>query len=856
MGVTSSPGPDLPRPARRSIRLTFAAMVAAPVVCLVALWVVAVAFTSAGAVIRHGLFSRGHPGLTDVVVYTGGSVIVVLLAAIAMRSFARRMARDVSSLEARASHLADEQLPQVLRGAREPGQAADGGQAPDRPRAKTAEIARAVAAMDRLQQAAITAAEHEATMRNGIAQVFVSLARRNQSLLQKQLRLIDALEQKAADPGALADLFLLDHLTTRMRRHAENLIILSGEPPGRSWSEPVPVIDVLRGALAEVEDYQRIRVLTMAQDAVAGSAAADMIHLLAELIENAALFSPSGTKVEVRAERVANGFAIEVEDRGLGIQPHLLAEINQRLLDPADFALADPDRLGLFVVSKLASRHGVKVTLKPSPYGGITAVALMPHSVVVPAATPEIAGAQPADPGTAALAGPGRPSDGLALSGRHRGPPEATPDAPGQPAVGLASAKPPLRPVSALGRPGAGNHAGRPGAGNHAGPPGAGNHADRPASADAPGPDSTAATLSASGPDATVGASSPVTPDATGFAPSPVSPDATGFTPSPVSPDATIGAPSPVSPDATGFTPSPVSPDAAGFAPSPVSPDATVYAPGPVMADAATTPASAEGMSAGSARPAGPDTTGARPSPFGPGTTTGAPSVFDPDAAAPPASRFGPGTPDDSRSPSRGPGSGSRSPFSLSTPGSTPSPTRPDPPDATSRPDPPDATSRPDPPDATSRPGSTTSATSPPGPAGAETAAGSPGPFSPETRGGSRNPFSLGGSGNTRDPRSPGAPGGPAAAGTPPAATYRGLPRRVRQASLSEHLRNGPAPAEGAARGVAASGPSGDRPPEKARDFVASFRAGWQRENGTADPHPPAGADGDQDSRTAPGQDA
>jgi len=791
MGVTSSPGPDLPRPARRSIRLTFAAMVTAPVVCLVALWAVAVAFTPAGAVIRHGLFSRGHPGLTDVVAYAGGSVIIVLLAAIVMRSFARRMARDVSSLEERASHLADEQLPHVLRGAREPGQAAEAGQAPDRPRAKTAEIARVVAAMDRLQQAAITASEHEATMRNGIAQVFVSLARRNQSLLQKQLRLIDALEQKAADPGALADLFLLDHLTTRMRRHAENLIILSGEPPGRSWSEPVPVIDVLRGALAEVEDYQRIRVLTMAQDAVAGSAAADMIHLLAELIENAALFSPSGTKVEVRAERVANGFAIEVEDRGLGIQPHLLAEINQRLLDPADFALADPDRLGLFVVSKLASRHGVKVALKPSPYGGITAVALMPHSVVVPAATPEIASAQQADPGTAALAGPGWPSNGLALTGRHRGLPEGVPAAAGQPAVGLASAKPPLRPVSSLDRPGAGNHAGAP------------------ASAGAPGADTADDTLGPASPDVTAGTSSPVTRDAT------------------------------------------------GFTPSPVSPDATVFAPSPVVAGAAAGPASPEDTATGPARPASPDTAGGRPSPFGPDTTTGPPSVFDPDAAAAAARRFSLGTPDDSPSPaSQDPGGGSGSPFSLSAPGSAPGPSSPG--GAGAAPSPGSAPSFASPTGADTAagspgpfaPGSTAGS---PGPFGAETAAGSPGPFSPEAGGGSRSPFSLGGTGGSRGPV---RPGGSAAAGTPPAATYRGLPRRVRQASLSEHLRNGPAPADGAARGVAASAPSGDRPPEKARDFVASFRAGWQRENGTADPHPPAEADGDQDSPTAPGQDA
>ena len=143
-----------------------------------------------------------------------------------------------------------------------------------------------------------------------------------------------------------------------MRRHAEGLIILSGAAPGRSWSEPVPVIDVIRGAVAEVEDYKRVTVLTRAEDAVAGLAAADMIHLLAELIENATLSSPSGTRVEVRAERVANGFAIEIDDRGLGIEAGQLRTINQQLAKPPDFDLANADQLGLFVVGKLAARHG------------------------------------------------------------------------------------------------------------------------------------------------------------------------------------------------------------------------------------------------------------------------------------------------------------------------------------------------------------------------------------------------------------------------------------------------------------------------------------------------------------------
>jgi hypothetical protein len=267
-----------------------------------------------------------------------------------------------------------------------------------------------------VQRTALTAAATETGLRSGISQVFVSLARRSQSLLQRQLRLLDDLERKAVDPGALADLFPLDHLTTRMRRHAEGLIILSGAVPGRGWSSPVPVIDVIRGAIAEVEDYKRIAVATTSEDMVTGSAVADMIHLLAELIENATLFAPSGTRVEVKAERVGNGFAFEIEDRGLGIKPEELDAINLRLGSPADFDLANADQLGLFVVGKLAARHSVRVFLRPSPYGGTTAIVLMPSSMITTEA--ESAASAPA---TETEAAAGNDEDlHLALTGRPR----------------------------------------------------------------------------------------------------------------------------------------------------------------------------------------------------------------------------------------------------------------------------------------------------------------------------------------------------------------------------------------------------------------------------------------------------
>ena len=168
-----------------------------------------------------------------------------------------------------------------------------------------------------------------------------------------------------------------------MRRHAEGLIILSGATPGRGWREPVPVVDVLRAAIAEVEDYTRVDVISESRDTVAGVAVNDVIHLIAELIENAAAFSPPNTPVEVRADRVGGGVAVEIEDRGLGLTPGELAEINERLGSSPEFDLANSDQLGLFVVGRLAARHGIKVSLRQSPFGGTTAIVLLPHSVIV-----------------------------------------------------------------------------------------------------------------------------------------------------------------------------------------------------------------------------------------------------------------------------------------------------------------------------------------------------------------------------------------------------------------------------------------------------------------------------------------
>ena len=394
MGVSSSGGQARPRSGRRSVRFTFTSMVAVPTICMVVLWAVAVGLILASSLTGHGAFSRNHRELVGIVLIVAAGLVVVIAALILTGSFARRLSRDITGLAVTARRLADEQLPALIERLRDGEQVEateqadqDDGAAADPP--KTTEIADAVEAIASLQRTAVAAAAAEAGLRHGLRQVFVSLGRRNQSLLQRQLRLIDALEQKAASPAALADLFTLDHLTTRMRRHAESLTILSGAAPSRTWSDPVPVIDIIRGAVAEVEDYKRVTVFTRAEDAVTGPAVADMIHLLAELVENATLFSPSTSRVEVRAERVANGFAIEIDDRGLGIGADQLTEINQQLAKPPDFDLANADRLGLFVAGRLAARHNVRISLRPSPFGGTTAIVLLPGSIVVAPAEPD-----------------------------------------------------------------------------------------------------------------------------------------------------------------------------------------------------------------------------------------------------------------------------------------------------------------------------------------------------------------------------------------------------------------------------------------------------------------------------------
>ncbi|MGW2649002.1 nitrate- and nitrite sensing domain-containing protein [Streptomyces sp. NPDC001393] len=308
-------------------------------------------------------------------------LVALLLSVVLSVRVGRRLVRDLRQLRLEAHEASGVRLPSVMRRLSAGEQIDVETEAPRLEYDKN-EIGEVGQALNTLQRAAVEAAVKQAELRSGVSEVFVNLARRSQVLLHKQLTLLDTMERRTEDTDELADLFRLDHLTTRMRRHAEGLVILSGAAPSRQWRRPVQLMDVVRAAVAEVEDYERIEVRRLPRVAVTGPAVADLTHLAAELLENATVFSPPHTAVQVVGERVANGFTLEIHDRGLGMTAEALLDANLRLAETPEFELSDTDRLGLFVVSRLAQRQNVRVSLQPSPYGGTTAVVFIPDALL------------------------------------------------------------------------------------------------------------------------------------------------------------------------------------------------------------------------------------------------------------------------------------------------------------------------------------------------------------------------------------------------------------------------------------------------------------------------------------------
>ncbi|HEU5031336.1 MAG TPA: nitrate- and nitrite sensing domain-containing protein, partial [Spirillospora sp.] len=336
--------------------------------------------------VAAGAEQRAKPisdGIITRVVLAGALGLLAVVASLVIAVWvARSVIRELARLRREAIDLADVRLPGVIRRLRRGEEVDVAAEAP--PLAfGTREIDQVGEAFNAARRTAIQGAVEEATLRRNVSDVFVNLARRSQTLLHRQLKLLDSMERRIEVPDDLEDLFRVDHLATRMRRHAEGLIILSGQAPGRGWRSPVAIVDVARAAASEVEDYTRVNVAPMTRAAIVGPAVADVIHLLAELIENATAFSPPHTTVQVHGQAVSHGFTLEVEDRGLSMDEPSLAAANERLASGGEFDLSDASQLGLFVVGRLARRHGVKVTLRTSPYGGMTAIVLLPEDLVV-----------------------------------------------------------------------------------------------------------------------------------------------------------------------------------------------------------------------------------------------------------------------------------------------------------------------------------------------------------------------------------------------------------------------------------------------------------------------------------------
>ncbi|MGW1883779.1 sensor histidine kinase [Streptomyces sp. NPDC001970] len=318
----------------------------------------------------------------------GVGFVAVVLSIWLSVSAGRRIARRLEELRDAAGLLATRQLPDVMERLSAGEDVDAAAVAPpldfgDDERGAD-EIAQVGRALNAARRAAVEAAVKQATLRRGVFAVLLNIARRNQALVHRQAKLVDTLERRTSDPDTLEDLFRIDHLTTRMRRHAEGLIILSGAAPGRRWRGPVPLVDVVAAAVGEIEDYTRVVVPPMPAVGISADAVADVVHLVAELVENAAVFSPPHTQVTMRAGAARNGFVLEIDDRGLGMDGDELAQAHRTLARPGDFDPVQDERLGLYIVGRLAARHGITVTLTRSPYGGTTAVVLLPQTVTTP----------------------------------------------------------------------------------------------------------------------------------------------------------------------------------------------------------------------------------------------------------------------------------------------------------------------------------------------------------------------------------------------------------------------------------------------------------------------------------------
>ncbi|MEV0667685.1 nitrate- and nitrite sensing domain-containing protein [Actinomadura luteofluorescens] len=309
-------------------------------------------------------------------------LLIVLLITIVM---ARSLVRPLRRLQSGALDVANARLPGLVDRLRDPEAAAGGIEVKPIEIDSTDEIGQVARAFDEVHREAVRLAADEAVLRGNINAMFVNLSRRSQSLIERQLRLIEELEQSERDEEQLGNLFRLDHLATRMRRNCENLLVLGGQEQVRRWNQPVPLIDVVRASLSEVEQYERVALRVQGDMTVAGPVVNDLVHLLAELVENATVFSSENTKVTVSGQMLSGGGCmLQITDNGVGMSPEELEQANWRLANPPVIDFSAARRMGLFVVGRLAVRHGIRVELRAAQGGGLTAFVVLPDAVVTP----------------------------------------------------------------------------------------------------------------------------------------------------------------------------------------------------------------------------------------------------------------------------------------------------------------------------------------------------------------------------------------------------------------------------------------------------------------------------------------
>ncbi|MET8679481.1 nitrate- and nitrite sensing domain-containing protein [Streptomyces sp. NPDC004647] len=433
-----------------------------------------------------------------------GAVILLVLGVSLVGAFvvARSMVRSLRRLQDTAQDVSQKRLPELVKQLSESDPQDVDTSVKSVGVHSRDEIGQVAAAFDDVHREAVRLAAEQALLRGNVNAMFTNLSRRSQGLIQRQLSLISELESREADPDQLSSLFKLDHLATRMRRNGENLLVLAGEEPGRRWTRPVPLVDVLRAAASEVEQYERIELSSVPTTEVAGRVVNDLVHLLAELLENATSFSSPQTKVKVTGHALPDGrVLVEIHDTGIGLSPEDLAAINERLASPPTVDVSVSRRMGLFVVGRLSLRHGIRIQLRPSDSGGTTALVMLPVDV----AQGGKAVGKPAPAAGSGSGGSGQPSNRLAgiqprgqvsggggarpaLPGRETGLPPAGPGGPrtggalpSRPGAGSSSGGGPPSGggFPPAGRTGSGSGTGA-GAANSGGAPGAPGQGSRP----------------------------------------------------------------------------------------------------------------------------------------------------------------------------------------------------------------------------------------------------------------------------------------------------------------------------------------------------------------------------------------